>query len=166
MSRRKTTDAERALFQQVIDEARPLASQSPVAGTRPKRRSGPPESGSSGLDGRTDDRLRRGLIKPDAKIDLHGFSEQRAHDALLLFLRTAQVRRHKLVLVVTGKGARLAPDTPFDLELNYRSRGILKSVVPRWLCEPAFAGMVAGTRSAHIRHGGDGAIYVYLRKLG
>ena len=166
MSRRKTTDAERALFQQAIDEARPVAPQPSGTGARPKRHAGSPESGSSGLDGRTDDRLRRGLIKPDAKIDLHGFNEQRAHDALLLFLRTAQVRRNKLVLVVTGKGARLAPDTPFDMELNYRARGILKSVVPRWLSEPAFAGMVAGTRSAHIRHGGEGALYVYLRKSG
>ena len=63
------------------------------------------------------------------------------------FLRTAQMRRHKLVLVVTGKGARVAPDVPFDMELNYRSRGILKAVVPRWLREPAFAGIVAGTRA-------------------
>ena len=166
MSRRKTTDVERALFEQAIDEARPLAPQASTSSTRVKRRAEHPESGSSGLDGRTDDRLRRGLIKPDAKIDLHGFSEQRAHDALLLFLRNAQSRRHKLVLVVTGKGARLAPDTPFDMELNYRSRWILKSVVPRWLGEPAFAGIVAGTRTAHIRHGGEGALYVYMRKLG
>ena len=164
MSRRKMTDAEREQFQQAVDEARPLRPQTPVAGISPDKRAGTPQRGSSGLDGRTDDRLRRGQLKPDAKIDLHGFSEQRAHDALLLFLRTAQARRHKLALVVTGKGARLAPDTPFDMELNYRSRGILKSVVPRWLREPAFAGIVAGTRSAHIRHGGEGALYVYLRK--
>ena len=166
MSPRKTTDAERALFQQTIDETSPLAPPSPVSAARPRKRADTPESGSSGLDGRTDDRLRRGQIKPDAKIDLHGFSEQRAHDALLLFLRSAQAGRHKLVLVVTGKGARLAPDTPFDMELNYRSRGILRSVVPRWLREPAFAGIIAGTRSAHVRHGGEGALYVYLRKPG
>lgn len=166
MSRRKTTDWERALFQQAIDEARPIAPQSPIAGAHANKRAKAPDSGSSGLDGRTDDRLRRGLIKPDAKLDLHGFSEQRAHDALLLFLRTAQTRRYKLVLIVTGKGARLAPGAPFDMELNYRSRGILKSVVPRWLGEPAFAGIVAGTRSAHRRHGGEGALYVYLRKPG
>jgi DNA-nicking Smr family endonuclease len=76
------------------------------------------------------------------------------------------MRRHKLVLVVTGKGARVAPDVPFDMELNYRSRGILKAVVPRWLREPAFAGIVAGMRAAHNKHGGDGALYVYLRKGG
>lgn len=164
MSRRKITDAERALFELAVDETRPIVPRSIAAGTRLKKGQASPESGSSGLDGRTDDRLRRGLIRPDAKIDLHGFSEQRAHDALLLFLRSAQARRNKLVLVVTGKGARLAPDTPFDMELNYRSRGVLKSVVPRWLQEPAFAGIVAGTRSAHGKHGGEGALYVYLRK--
>jgi DNA-nicking Smr family endonuclease len=103
------------------------------------------------------------LIKPEARIDLHGLTERDAHHALLLFLRTAQARHHKLVLVITGKGARLAPDTPFDMELNYRSRGILKSVVPRWLREPAFA--LSPKRAAHARHGGDGA-YVYLRRFG
>ena len=70
------------------------------------------------------------------------------------------------MLVVTGKGARVAADAPFDMELNYRSRGVLKSVVPRWLREPSFAAMVAGVRTAHARHGGEGALYVYLRKLG
>jgi DNA-nicking Smr family endonuclease len=166
MSRRKTTDEERTLFQETIAEARPLAVIEPV---RVPRRGKPRHSASagvSGLDGRTDEKLRRGLLDPDARLDLHGFTERDAHHALLLFLRTAQTRRHKLVLVVTGKGARLAPDAPFDMELNYRSRGILKAVVPRWLREPAFAGIVAGTRAAHNKHGGDGALYVYLRKGG
>lgn len=161
MSRRKTTDEERTLFQETISESRPLA---PVAApVRVKQRSGL-TPGVSGIDGRTDEKLRRGLLDPDARLDLHGFTERDAHNALLLFLRGAQMRRHKLVLVVTGKGARLAPDAPFDMELNYRSRGILKAAVPRWLREPAFAGFVAGTRSAHRKHGGDGALYVYLRK--
>ncbi len=166
MSRRKTTDEERMLFRETIAEARPLA---PTAlcdlSSRARRRSGA-APGVSGLDGRTDERLRRGLLEPDARLDLHGFTERDAHNALLLFLRTAQMRRHKLVLVVTGKGARVAPDAPFDMELNYRSRGILKAVVPRWLHESVFAGMVAGTRAAHSKHGGEGALYVYLRKGG
>src|SRR5438552_19199272 len=133
MTRRRTTDQERILFQQAVDEARPLAQLEPVAVARGKKSASRPPSEVSGLDGRTDDRLRRGLIKPDARIDLHGFTERDAHQTLLLFLRTAQARRHKLALVITGKGARLAPDTPFDMELNYRARGLLKSVVPRWL---------------------------------
>jgi DNA-nicking Smr family endonuclease len=164
MSRRKTTDAERNLFRETIAEARPLASPAPAGQLRGAKHPSPSIAG--GLDGRTEERLRRGAIKPDAKLDLHGLTEHGAHQALLGFLRTAQARRHKLVLVVTGKGARVAPDAPFDMELNYRSRGILKSVVPRWLREASFAGIVAGTQAAHIRHGGDGALYVYLRTLG
>lgn len=162
MSPRKTTEEERSLFREVIDEARPLAAPAPPSRARAAKRT----VGASGLDGRTEERLRRGAIKPDAKLDLHGLTEDVAHQVLLNFLRGAQARRLKLVLIVTGKGARVAPDAPFDMELNYRSRGILKSVVPRWLGEAAFAGIVAGTQSAHKRHGGEGALYVYLRKSG
>jgi DNA-nicking Smr family endonuclease len=164
MSPRKTTEAERNLFREVIDEARPLAPAAPSRQLSAEKKAR--QSGASGLDGRTEERLRRGAIKPDAKLDLHGLTEQAAHQVLLNFLRTAQARRFKRVLIVTGKGARVAADAPFDMELNYRSRGILKAVVPRWLREAAFAGIVAGTQAAHIRHGGDGALYVYLRKPG
>jgi len=162
MSPRKTTEEERSLFREVIDEARPLAAPAPSRQPRGERKTA--QAGASGLDGRTEERLRRGAIKPDAKLDLHGLTEEVAHQVLLKFLRTAQARRFKMVLVVTGKGARVAPDAPFDMELNYRSRGILKAVVPRWLGESAFAGIVTGTQSAHKRHGGEGALYVYLRK--
>ena len=161
MSRRKTTDEERILFQETISEARPLAPAAAAVRVKPRHAA---TAGVTGLDGRTDEKLRRGTLEPDARLDLHGFTERDAHNALLLFLRGAQMRRHKLVLVVTGKGARVAPDAPFDMELNYRSRGILKAVVPRWLREPSFAGIVAGTRAAHRKHGGEGALYVYLRK--
>ncbi len=163
MSRRKVTDAERELFAQSYAEARPLHADvlKPVA--EPKRPARIVEGGS-GVDGRTDERLRRGLMDPDAKLDLHGLTESAAHRALLLFLKGAQQRRHKLVLVVTGKGKKMDADAPFDMELQQRSRGVLKAAVPRWLNEPGFAGMIAGTRAAHKRHGGDGAIYIYLRK--
>jgi DNA-nicking Smr family endonuclease len=165
MSRRKTTKEEHELFVQAIAEARPLARMPTTPVASGKSHTGAAPSGS-GLDGRTEERVRRGLISPDARLDLHGFTVRDAHHALLLFLRSAQTRRHRLVLVVTGKGARVAPDAPFDMELNYRSRGVLKAVVPRWLREPSFAAIVAGVRSAHVRHGGEGALYIYLRKPG
>ena len=165
MSRRKTTTEERELFERAIAEARPRAQMPATSVVSGKARAGKAPSGS-GLDGRTEERLRRGLISPAARLDLHGFTERDAHHALLLFLRTAQMRRHRLVLVVTGKGARVVPDAPFDMELNYRSRGVLKAVVPRWLKEPAFVAIVAGVRSAHVKHGGEGALYIYLRKPG
>ena len=53
---------------------------------------------------------------------------------------------------------------PFDLELDRRTRGILRAMVPRWLREPALVRFVADVRAAHRRHGGAGALYVYLRK--
>jgi DNA-nicking Smr family endonuclease len=166
MSRRKTTKEERELFEQAIAEARPLAAMLPATSAANRKSRPSTTSSGSGLDGRTEERLRRGLISPEARLDLHGFTERDAHHALLLFLRSAQTRRYRLVLVITGKGARLAPDAPFDMELNYRSRGVLKAVVPRWLREAAFGAIVAGVRSAHIRHGGEGALYIYLRKPG
>ena len=165
MSRRITTPDERAEFQDAFSEARPTkkiakpklpVSAAAVQATADK---------GGGLDGRTSERLRRGMLEPEARLDLHGYTESDAHRALLVFLRSAQMRGHKLVLVVTGKGGR-APDAhePFDMELDRRSRGVLKTAVPRWLKEPGFAFLIAGTRDAHRRHGGTGALYIYLRK--
>ncbi|MEJ1967871.1 MAG: Smr/MutS family protein [Rhizomicrobium sp.] len=162
MSRRTTTAEERELFRQSFAEARPIAAQvleQPAPKPTPRI-----VEGGTGVDGNTDDRLRRGALAPEARLDLHGLTEAAAHRTLLLFLKTAQARRHQLVLVVTGKGRPVAPDAPFDMELQGRSRGVLKAAVPRWLNEKEFAGLIAGTRAAHRRHGGEGALYIYLRK--
>src|ERR1041384_6582726 len=98
-------DKERALFEQVIAEARPLSRLSEDSATPAKaRRSATDVTG--GLDGRTEERLRRGLIDPQARLDLHGFTEHDAHRALLSFLGNAQVRRRKLVPVGDGEGGR------------------------------------------------------------
>jgi DNA-nicking Smr family endonuclease len=163
MTRKRTvTDEERALFEQGFKEARPLAD--PTSASKPARTAKSHET-HTGVDGRTAERLRRGTMEPDARLDLHGFTEAAAHGALITFLRSAQMRGHRLVLVVTGKGTRKPdPYAPFDLELDARSRGVLKTAVPRWLKEPALAGIVADMREAHRKHGGAGALYVYLRK--
>jgi DNA-nicking Smr family endonuclease len=117
------------------------------------------------VDGRTAERLRRGAIAPDATLDLHGLTEEAAHRAVSVFLRNAALQGARLALIVTGKGAKpSAPEEPFDLELDQRSRGVLKAMVPRWLQEPELVRLVADVRTAHRRHGGGGALYVYLRK--
>jgi DNA-nicking Smr family endonuclease len=122
-------------------------------------------SSSAGLDGRTMERLRRGQLDPEARLDLHGLTEATAHGALVTFLRSAQARGLRLVLIVTGKGQKeIAPDAPFDMERDLRARGVLKTMTPRWLAEPALARFVADTCPAHRRHGGGGALYVYLRR--
>jgi DNA-nicking Smr family endonuclease len=158
--RRKTTDDERAEFAEAYKEARP---HKPVVLPSAKPQKKPGKTG--GLDGNTADRLRKGEIEPDARIDLHGMTEAVAHRALLNLLRGAHRRGGKLVLVITGKGAREAdPHAPFDMERERSSRGVLKAAVPRWLKEPEFAPLIADHRAAHRRHGGSGALYVYLRK--
>jgi DNA-nicking Smr family endonuclease len=127
----------------------------------------PRASRPSGLDGRTAERLSRGQLAPQAKLDLHGLTEAAAHRALLAFLRASHARGVRLALVVTGKGSPAhGDDAPFDLELDGRKRGVLKRMTPRWLQEPELARFVADTRAAHIRHGGAGALYIYLRKNG
>ena len=76
----------------------------------------------TGLDGRTSERLHRGALEPDARIDLHGMTETVAHRALATFIRGASMRGCRLVLIVTGKGLKPAdPHEPFDLELVRRT---------------------------------------------
>jgi DNA-nicking Smr family endonuclease len=166
--RRTTTDEERELFKTQFEETRPLVPITTVEEVRalvtPKRKKGGEDVLPGGVDGRTEERLRKGQIEPEARLDLHGFTENAAHDTLLNFLRGAQQRGHKMIIVVTGKGAPRDANAPFDLELDRKARGILKTIVPRWLAEPAFARYVAAVRQAHRRHGGEGALYVYLRK--
>jgi DNA-nicking Smr family endonuclease len=168
---------ERELFAETLRDAKVLRKRKPGApkAAAPKRQAiFPPEPSMpaptpqkpmAGLDGNTADRLRRGQMDPQARLDLHGMTESTAHRALTTFLRGASARGLRLVLIVTGKGGKLpAPDAPFDLELDGRARGVLKTMTPRWLAEPELAGFVADVRLSHRRHGGAGALYVYLRK--
>jgi DNA-nicking Smr family endonuclease len=150
-SRKKSTPAKHP-------RAKPAAPAAKNAAPRRQRDSQP-----SGLDGRTAERLSRGQLVPEARLDLHGLTEAAAHRALVAFLHGAHARGVRLALIVTGKGVRSEdPDAPFDLA--HARRGVLKRMTPRWLKEPELARFVADLRTAHVRHGGDGALYVYLRK--
>lgn len=167
MSRRRTaTEEERALFEAALRDASVLQENSakrtkktaPQPEGKPKP---PPPPRITGVDGKTAERLRKGTIEPDARLDLHGLTESTAHRALVTFLRGAAARGARLTLIITGKGARTGTS---DEMLDPLPQGVLKSAVPRWLQEPEFARFVADVRSAHRRHGGSGALYVYLRK--
>lgn len=118
-----------------------------------------PQKTRSGVDGNTKRKLERGEMAPTAKLDLHGLTESAAHGTLLTFLLAAHRRGDRLVLVVTGKGAKTQSDTLFE-----RGRGVLRQMVPRWLEEAPMAAIIAEKRWAHRRHGGEGALYIYLRK--
>jgi len=155
--KRTTSDAERKLFERDFREARPIKPR--AAKTPGKKKSA--ASGPGGVNGATEERMRKGQVEPDAKIDLHGMTEAAAHRSLMRFLEGARARGNRLILVVTGKGN---PRKAESVAWMQSPHGVLKQMVPRWLNEPDAAALIASTRPAHIRHGGDGALYVYLRK--
>jgi DNA-nicking Smr family endonuclease len=112
-------------------------------------------------------KIATGRIEIEGRIDLHGLRESEAHLRLSGFLRQAQAQGKRTVLVITGKGQDRGdePYAPFDFGQDRARRGVLKRNVPRWLSEPDMAGLVVSYTTAHTRHGGDGALYVHLRKV-
>jgi len=113
----------------------------------------PPTSkpaGSGSIDDRTAKKLLKGKVSIDGRIDLHGMTQAQAHSLLLQFLVQSHAAGDRMVMVITGKG-RLR-------------EGILRNAVPNWLREPVFSNYVSAFRSAHITHGGEGALYVRLRR--
>lgn len=116
-------------------------------------------SSAISMDKKTFGKMRRGKLVPEARIDLHGMTLDQAHPALTRFILTSWSRGFRLVLVITGKGQRDEPHDPMP-----RQRGVLRRQVPLWLRMPPLNGAVLEMTDAHIRHGGDGAFYVYLRK--
>lgn len=100
--------------------------------------------------------LSRGRKEIDARLDLHGMTQKRAHRVLQEFLWQARADGLTFVLVITGKGKTTA-----DLS----DRGVLRRQVPQWLALPEFRTMVVGFEEAHIGHGGEGALYVRLRRV-
>jgi DNA-nicking Smr family endonuclease len=157
MKRRTTSDEERKLFEQVFKEGRPIKPAMPKASAKKKVGS----SGPSGINGATQDRLRKGQVEPDAHIDLHGMTQAVAHRTLISWMSAAHRRGHRLVVVVTGKGN---PKNDENASWMSSPHGVLKQMVPRWLNEPELAALIADVRPAHVKHGGGGALYVYLRK--
>lgn len=113
-------------------------------------------------------KLSRGMVEVDARIDLHGLTQDAAHRRLVAFLRRSQAGGLKLVVVITGKGApkrlrgldedRWQPDA-------YAERGVLRRAVPQWLALPDMRDLVIGFEEAGIAHGGAGALYVRIRRL-
>jgi DNA-nicking Smr family endonuclease len=99
-------------------------------------------------------RVARGRDAIDARIDLHGMTQSEAHAELSRFLRRAQADGARVALIVTGKGARG----------GFGERGVLKRQVPQWLALPEFRPFIVGFEDAHVSHGGEGALYVRLRR--
>jgi len=110
------------------------------------------------MDTKAYGRMKRGKLVPEARIDLHGMTAERANGALRGFVLDASARGLRLVLVITGKGRAVDDyDSP-------ARRGILRNAVPVWLSQPPLAPLVLQLAPAHQRHGGGGAYYVYLKR--
>jgi DNA-nicking Smr family endonuclease len=174
LRRRFTSDEERQEFERHIRLAQPVkpARTKPAKTKPPIIANGPEQTKAASakrdiapsghqLNRATEGRLKKGSLEPDSKLDLHGLTQAAAHRALLSFLAGAHARGHRLVLVVTGKGN---PKDEDNASWMTRPHGVLKEMVPRWLGGPECAALIAGVRPAHLRHGGAGALYVYLRR--
>lgn len=176
LSGRLPTEEELALWQAAMRDTVPLggrrgesgAPSGEVAATEAEAPSAKPEAGGRAavravaaprrldphgpvdLDRRTWQRLRRGRMPIEGRIDLHGMTQEQAYRALASFLPRMRRAGARCVLVITGRGLR--------------SGGVLRQMVPRWLDTPGLREMVLTWAPARIEHGGEGALYVLLRR--
>jgi DNA-nicking Smr family endonuclease len=176
--KRSLSEEERALWESVAKQTKPLrkrhraakppalpdtgtpATAKPAAAPRPApsvtiplapKPAAPP---LAPLGRRERSQLSRGRKEIEARLDLHGMTQTRAHHALSGFLQRAQGDGLTFVLVITGKG-KLGAES---------ERGVLRRQVPQWLGLPEFRSLVVGFEEAHIGHGGEGALYVRIRR--
>jgi DNA-nicking Smr family endonuclease len=111
------------------------------------------------MDKKSFTHMKRGRLAPEGRIDLHGMTLSEAHPALTSFILNAFTDRKRLVLVITGKGK----DKP-EYDFMPVQRGILRHQVPQWLRMAPLMHCVLQISQSHIKHGGEGAYYVYLRR--
>ncbi|MCO5064185.1 MAG: Smr/MutS family protein [Rhizobiaceae bacterium] len=122
-----------------------LPAYRPAAPVRPPAR--------SHLDSQTLDKLAKGRLPLEARVDLHGMRQDEAHGLLLSFLARAHARGVRYVLIITGKGSSSGGD------------GVLRRSVPGWLSTAPFRQYVSAHESAARGHGGSGALYVRLKRV-
>ncbi len=176
MSRRRPlSEEERALWTGFVRSITPLrhshelpppsgsdaAGGATVPSRRAARQEAPPGDKTpplAPLGRRLKQRVARGREPIDARLDLHGLTQSAAHAELLRFLSGAQADGARIALVVTGKGNRTGKHDAGA------ARGVLRRQVPMWLSLPEFRRFVVGFEDAHVGHGGDGALYIRLRR--
>ncbi|MCY1126410.1 Smr/MutS family protein [Frigidibacter sp. RF13] len=111
------------------------------------------------MDHKTYGRMARGKLAPEARIDLHGMTLSEAHAELIHFVLTSQAQGLRFLLVITGKGKAKDSHGPAPDRI-----GALRHQVPHWLMLPPVGSHVLQVAPASLRHGGQGAYYVYLKR--
>jgi DNA-nicking Smr family endonuclease len=150
--------AQTAAVEELSVAAKPAAAPKPAPAARSAkvaRPEKPPAPPLAPLGRRERSQLSRGRKEIDARLDLHGMTQTRAHRALLSFLQHANNDGLKFVLIITGKGRTVGLES---------ERGVLRRQVPEWLSLPEFRALVVGFEEAHVGHGGEGALYVRIRR--
>jgi DNA-nicking Smr family endonuclease len=170
---RRLSAEEQRLWARVVESVRPIGGASwsppveaetaaapavstpavstPTARSAPRPRIEPANT----LDSSWDRRLARGLASPDLMLDLHGHNLATAYDLLDRRLEQALAAGARLLLLVTGKPPRID---------GQDKRGAIRAAVGDWLAASRHAGRIAAVRNAHKRHGGEGALYIVLRR--
>ncbi len=111
------------------------------------------------MDKKSFGKMKRGKLKPEARIDLHGMTLAEAHPELIAFILGSQAVGRRLVLVITGKGKNRDDGGPIPTRF-----GVLRHQVPQWMALPPLSQAILQVTPAHLKHGGHGAYYVYLRR--
>ena len=171
--------ADEAVFEPVAVKLRKKGKGSEIVAALPGLPAAPPAVAKkpvktpelAAFDRKSARRIKTGQIEIDARIDLHGMYQDEAHGALLRFLFSCYSNGARWVLVITGKGAPsrsgwFSGDGEAHKLAHGRDepRGVLRRNVPRWLGEPELRAIVVSYTQAAIGHGGEGAIYVQLRR--
>ena len=148
----------------IVDERpKPLSGRQAVAtprcviASRPALATSLAAAPGTTLDGSWDRRLSRGLVQPDATVDLHGHTLNSAHSLLDAALGHSIARGDRVVLLITGKAPRPESERP-------HARGAIRAAVGEWLRASRHASAIAAVRGANPRHGGTGALYIVLRR--
>ncbi|MDH3741438.1 MAG: Smr/MutS family protein [Hyphomicrobiales bacterium] len=147
---------------------RPAPATKPQPAVKPKVPAPLPITPSlTGLDRRTSQRLSRGQIEVDSRIDLHGESVETARFKLRDFLISARARGDRTVLVITGKGSSEFARHTLHGASHFHAperQGRLRRMATQWFHDAEFSHLISGFQPAHPKHGGGGAFYVRLRR--
>ncbi|WP_371170147.1 Smr/MutS family protein [Aliiroseovarius sp. 2305UL8-7] len=111
------------------------------------------------MDQKTFGKMKKGRLSPEARLDLHGMTIAQAHPALTRFILDSAAMNRRLVLVITGKGKHRDDGGPIPVRF-----GVLRHQVPQWLQSAPLRQHVLQISEAHLKHGGQGAYYVYLKR--